>query len=119
MHVAQRRDEDRPGDDPDQTPWHFGFRFIWFWCMPLFVVGGAFLWVSILQDVVGGAELTRRQIVLLPGYPVGVVAWITGLVGYFRAKRRGETPIPGSYKPKPPPKYRGEDLRPPSGGGFI
>jgi hypothetical protein len=94
------KDDGRPGDDPDQTQYHFGFRFIWFWVMPLFVVGGAFLFWAQLNSGEGIGLSRGQRFVFI--YPIGVVAWIVGLVQFHRAKRRGETPVPGSYKPRRP-----------------
>ena len=94
------KDDGRPGDDPDQTQYHFGFRFIWFWVMPLFVIGGAFLFWAQLNAGEGIGLSRGQRFVFI--YPIGVVAWIVGLVQFHRAKRRGETPIPGSHKPRRP-----------------
>lgn len=97
-------DDGRPGDDPDQTQWHFGFRFMAFWVLPFAVVGGAFLWWDLIQALRAGASLggggKGSTFVFL--YPGMVVGWVYLVVGYHRAKRRGETPVPGSYKPRRP-----------------
>ena len=92
------KDDGRPGDDPDQTQYHFGWRFIMFWVMPLVVVGGAFLvWDQLRSGE--GVGLSRGQRFVLV-YPIFVLAWIAGLVQYRRARLRGDTPVPGTYKPR-------------------
>lgn len=94
-------DDGRPGDDPDQTQWHFGMRFFMFWLLPVIVVGGAFVWWPMVQDLAAGTYPSgRRGFLLVLLYPFLVVAWPCLLVSYRRAKRRGETPVPGSYKPR-------------------
>jgi hypothetical protein len=95
-------DDGRPGDDPDQTQWHFGARFIMFWVMPLVVVGGAILWWDMIEALRAGDDLegSSKGWIFLPLYPVVVVTWPCWIVAYLRARRRGETPVPGSHKPR-------------------
>ncbi|MDT0164590.1 hypothetical protein Q9R32_03365 [Actinotalea sp. AC32] len=90
----------RPADDPDQTEFHFGWRFVWFGLLPLMVVGGAFLMWSTVGDLRSGTEVGPRGLAFLGIYPVGVIAWVVGLVRYRRARRAGRTPVPGSWSPR-------------------
>ncbi|GEA87162.1 hypothetical protein [Cellulomonas cellasea] len=100
-------DDGRPGDDPDQTQWHFGMRFFMFWLMPLFLFGGAFVWWPMVQDLAAGIYPdSAKGFLLVLAYPAAVVGWPCMLVAYRRAKRRGETPVPGAYKPRRPTPRR-------------
>ncbi|MFS0699000.1 hypothetical protein AB6N24_03400 [Cellulomonas sp. 179-A 4D5 NHS] len=100
-------DDGRPGDDPDQTQWHFGMRFFMFWLMPVIAVGGAFVWWPMVQDLAAGIYPDSvKGFLLVLAYPAAVVGWPGMLMAYRRAKRRGETPIPGSYKPPRPAPRR-------------
>lgn len=91
----------RPADDPEQTDWHIGARWLWLWIMPLIVVGTPFLLWDIYQDIVSGEDVRARSYALFVMYPALVGIWLYMVVRFVRARRRGETPKLLSWKPTP------------------
>ncbi|WP_380164810.1 hypothetical protein [Jannaschia sp. R86511] len=91
----------RPPDDPDKTPFHFGYRLIVLWFFPLVALGTPFLLWAIYQDIAAGEDVRARSYGMFLIYPLFLVAWLFELRRFVRARRRGETPKPHSFRPTP------------------